>query len=66
MLIRLEAPVAVLKFYRSEVKTMMMSGDPIEFNQLRKLELSSLNLFIEQKSDLQSLDTGSAVDRFLR
>ena len=58
--------MAVLKYYHSEVKTMMMGGDPTEFNQLRKLELSSLNLFIEQKSDLRSLDTGSVVDRFLR
>ena len=58
--------MAVLKYYHSEVKTMMRSGDPIEFNQVRKLELSSLNLFVEQKSDLQNLDTGSAVDRFLR
>jgi len=65
-LTRLEAPVAVLKYYQSEVKTMMRSGDPTEFNQLGMLELSSLNLFIEQKSDLQSLDTGSVVDRFLR
>ena len=63
---RLEAPVVVLKYYQSEVQTMMMSGDPMEFNQLRRLELSSLNLFIEQKSDLRSLDTGTAVDRFLR
>ena len=66
ILTRLEAPVAVLKYYRNEVKTLMMSGDAVEFSQLRKVELSSLNLFIEQKSDLQSLDTGSAVDRFLR
>ena len=58
--------MAVLKYYRSEVKRMMMSGDTMEFNQLRRLQLSSLNLFIEQKSDLQSLDTGTAVDRFLR
>ena len=58
--------MAVLKYYQSEVKTMMRSGDPTEFNQLGMLELSSLNLFIEQKSDLQSLDTGSVVDRFLR
>ena len=58
--------MAVLKYYHSEVKTMMRSGDHIELNQMRKLELCNLNLFIEQKSDLQSLDTGSAFDRFLR
>ena len=62
----MEAPVAVLKYYHNEVNIMRRSGDSTEFNQMKKLELSNLNLFIEQKSDLHYLDTGSTVHRFLR
>ena len=58
--------MAVLKYYHNEVNIMRRSGDSTEFNQMKKLELSNLNLFIEQKSDLHYLDTGSTVHRFLR
>ena len=49
--------MAVLKYYHNEVNIMRRSGDSTEFNQMKKLELSNLNLFIEQKSDLHYLES---------
>ena len=67
MFCRLEAPVGVLKnFHRSAATLRFHNGDSTEFNQMRKLDLATLNLFIVEKCDLQYLNTGSARERFLR
>ena len=51
---RLEAPVEVLEDYHRLVTTKMLNG---EIQQMIKLQLISLNLFIQSKSDLPRLDT---------
>ena len=55
----------VLENYHREVTTWMLDG---EIQQMVQLQLIHLNLFIERKSDLQSLDTGCKCDchRFLK
>ena len=59
--------MGVLKnFHKGAVTLRLYHGDSTEFNQMRKLDLTTLNLFIVKKSDLQCLDTGSAGQRFLR
>ena len=45
----------VLEDYHRLVTTMMLDG---EIQQMIKLQLTSLNLFIQSKDDLPSLDTG--------
>ena len=52
----------VLETYHIEVTTLMLDG---AIQQLMKLQLTSLNLFVESKVDLQSLDTGGD-DNFLK
>ena len=57
-------PVSILADYHREVMSMMLN---LEIHQMMKLQLISLNLFIESKSELQSLDTDGKCDcqRFL-
>ena len=43
-----------------------IEGESTEFNQMRKLDLASLNLFIVHTCDLQYLNTASAREIFLR
>jgi len=58
-LTRMEVPVEVLELYHLEVFTMLLTLDrEIQFQQMTKLQLISLNLFIECKSELQCLDSG--------
>ena len=54
----------VLENYHREVTTWLLDG---EIQQMVQLQLIHLNLFIERKSDLQSLDAGCKCDchRFL-
>ena len=67
MFCRLEAPVGVLKnFHRSAATLRAYHGESTEFNQMRKLDLATLNLFIVHTCDLQHLHTASARERFLR
>ena len=62
----MEAPVGALKNFHGITNTLQLQGDNTEFRQLKKLDLTSLNLFIVHKSDLPSLDTESAWERFLK
>ena len=49
--------MGILRIYHAEVNaTTMMFDREIQFQQMMKLQLISLNLFIERKIDLQSLD----------
>ena len=58
--------MGVLKNFHRIVNTSRLKGDYTEFRQLKKLDLTSLNLFIVHKSDLPSLDTETAWERFLK
>merc|ERR1719432_498289 len=56
-LTRMEVPVEILENYHREVSTIMLDRE-IQLQQMMKLQLISLNLLIEYKNELQSLDTG--------
>ena len=47
----------ILENYHREVSTIMLDRE-IQLQQMMKLQLISLNLLIEYKNELQSLDTG--------
>ena len=53
----MEVPVEILENYHREVSTIMLDRE-IQLQQMMKLQLISLNLLIEYKNELQSLDTG--------
>ena len=63
--------MGVLKNFHRSAATLrayheFIEGESTEFNQMRKLDLASLNLFIVHTCDLQHLNTASARERFLR
>ena len=50
----MEVPVEILENYHREVSTIMLDRE-IQLQQMMKLQLISLNLFIEYKNELHFL-----------